>query len=243
MRLIFTIIISALTLVACESAEPTILGVSAERVAFLRDRYEHFVALSFDDGPNLSTTMHILDVMERNDARGSFFIIGSNLTDESAAAVRRAVEMGCDVENHSLTHPYMSRLTAEEQRTEAEQTTALIEKYASRRPLLFRPPYLDADATTHSVVPQIFIGGVGPADWDANVLLNERIEGLVEAATDGAILLMHDFAGNDLTAEALEVVLPRLAAKGYGFVTVAELFAVKGITPRKGIRYDRVPQE
>lgn len=239
MRLIFTIIISALTLVACQSAEPT-LGVSKERVEYLRENYKRFIALSFDDGPNLTATMRMLDVMERNNARGSFFIIGSNLNQQTAAAVQRAVEMGCDVENHSLTHPHMSGLTAEEQRAEAERTTALIEQYTGREPLLFRPPYLDADPTTHSVVPQIFIGGVGPADWNKDVSVEERIEGYMKAAEDGAIFLMHDFVGNEATAQTLEVILPRLAAEGYGFVTVAELFAVKGVTPQKGIRYDKV---
>ena len=54
------------------------------------------------------------------------------------------------------------------------------------------------------------------------------------------IFLMHDFEGNGATAEALEVILPRLKEEGYGFVTVAELFAVKGVTPQKGVRYDKV---
>lgn len=233
----------SLALMACGSADrQTILGVSSERVEYLRENYDRFIALSFDDGPNLTATMRMMDVMERHDARGSFFIIGSNLDEQSAAAVRRAVAMGCDVENHSLTHPHMSDLTAEEQRTEAERTDSLIEHYTKRRPRLFRPPYLDADEATHQVVPQIFIGGVGPADWNADVTLDQRIEGYMNAAEDGAIFLMHDFKGNEATAEMLDVVLPRLAAEGYGFVTVAELFAVKGVTPRKGIRYDRVPQ-
>lgn len=224
---------------ACSKAEP-IFGVSAERVEYLRENYSKFVALSFDDGPNLTATMRMMDVMERNNARGSFFIIGSNLDEHTAAAVRRAVEMGCDVENHSLTHRHMSQLSAEEQRAEAERTSELIEQHTKRRPLLFRPPYLDTDSVTHAVVPQIFIGGGGPADWSSDVTLEQRIDGYLKAAEDGAIFLMHDFTGNEATAQMLEVVLPRLAAEGYGFVTVAELFAVKGIMPQKGIRYDKV---
>lgn len=240
MRQIFIILFSLMTMVSCHKAEP-ILGVSAERVEYLRENYTKFVALSFDDGPSL-TTMQMLEVMEQYDARGSFFIIGSHINEQTKAALHRAVEMGCDVENHSFTHPHLSQLSAEEQHDEASRTTALIEQYTGRTPLLFRAPYLDADETTHKVVPQIFIGGVGPADWNKDVTIEERIAGYLQAAEDGAIFLMHDFEGNGATAEALKVILPRLAAEGYGFVTVAELFGVKGITPQKGVRYDLVPQ-
>lgn len=238
MRRFFIAIFSLLMLVACHKAEP-ILGVSAERVEYLKENYSKFVALSFDDGPSL-TTMQMLDVMERYDARGSFFIIGSRINEQTEASMHRAVKMGCDIENHSLTHRHLPQLSAEEQREEAARTTALIEQYVGRTPQLFRAPYLDADSVTHAVVPQIFIGGRGPADWNKDVPTEERIEGYLKAAEDGVIFLMHDFEGNGATAEALEVILPRLKEEGYGFVTVAELFAVKGVTPQKGVRYDKV---
>ena len=238
MKRFFITIFSLLALISCQKAEP-ILGVSAERVEYLKENYSKFVALSFDDGPSL-TTMQMLDVMERNDARGSFFIIGSRINEQTEAAMHRAVKMGCDVENHSLTHRHLPQLSAEEQREEAARTTALIEQYVGRTPQLFRAPYLDADSVTHAVVPQIFIGGLGPSDWNKDVSVEQRIEGYLKAAEDGVIFLMHDFEGNGATAEALEVILPRLKEQGYGFVTVAELFAVKGVTPQKGIRYDKV---
>ena len=110
MKRFFITIFSLLALISCQKTEP-ILGVSAERVEYLRENYSKFVALSFDDGPSL-TTMQMLDVMERNDARGSFFIIGSRITDKTEAAMHRAVKMGCDIENHSLTHRHMPQLSA-----------------------------------------------------------------------------------------------------------------------------------
>ena len=215
------------------------MGVSAERVEYLSENYSKFIALSFDDGPSL-TTMQMLDVMEQYDARASFFVIGSRITEQSVGAMHRAVQMGCEIENHSLTHCHLPQLSAEEQREEAARTTSLIEQYTGRTPQFFRAPYLDADETTHSVVPQPFIGGIGPSDWNKDVSVEQRIEGYMKAAEDGVIFLMHDFEGNDATAQALEVILPRLKAEGYGLVTVAELFAVKGVTPQKGIRYDKV---
>ena len=238
MQRIFITILSLLTLVAC-GREESILGVSKERVEYLRANYSKFIALSFDDGPSL-TTMQMLDVMEQYDARASFFIVGSRINEQSAEAMHRAVKMGCDIENHSLTHCHLPQLSAEEQREEGARTTSLIEQYTGRTPQFFRAPYLDADETTHSVVPQPFIGGKGPSDWNKNVTVEQRVEGYLKAAEDGVIFLMHDFEGNGATAEALKTILPRLKAEGYGFVTVAELFAVKGVIPQKGIRYDKV---
>ena len=238
MQRIFITILSLLTLVAC-GREESILGVSKERVEYLRANYSKFIALSFDDGPSL-TTMQMLGVMEQYDARASFFIVGSRINEQSAEAMHRAVKMGCDIENHSLTHCHLPQLSAEEQREEGARTTSLIEQYTGRTPQFFRAPYLDADETTHSVVPQPFIGGIGPSDWNKDVTVEQRVEGYLKAAEDGVIFLMHDFEGNGATAEALKTILPRLKAEGYGFVTVAELFAVKGIIPQKGIRYDKV---
>lgn len=238
MQRIFITILSLLTLVAC-GREESILGVSKERVEYLRANYSKFIALSFDDGPSL-TTMQMLDVIEQYDARASFFIVGSRINEQSAEAMHRAVKMGCDIENHSLTHCHLPQLSAEEQREEGARTTSLIEQYTGRTPQLFRAPYLDADETTHSVVPQPFIGGKGPSDWNKDVTVEQRVEGYLKAAEDGVIFLMHDFEGNGATAEALKTILPRLKAEGYGFVTVAELFAVKGVIPQKGIRYDKV---
>ena len=116
MQRIFITILSLLTLGGCGSEE-SFLGVSKERVEYLRENYSKFIALSFDDGPSL-TTMQMLDVMERYDARASFFIIGSRITEQTEASMHRAVKMGCDIENHSLTHRHLPQLSAEEQREE-----------------------------------------------------------------------------------------------------------------------------
>lgn len=202
-----------------------------------------YIALTFDDGPSITTTMQILDIMEQYDAQGSFFVIGRNINDQSAEVMRRAVALGCQVENHSFTHPHMPQLTLQEQIEQVEQTSAAVVKYLGREPQFFRAPYIDENEQMHQTFKQIFIGGVGNADWDANVKTEQRIQKLMESAEDGVIFLLHDFEGNDQTVQTLEVVIPALQQQGYEFVTVDELFRLKGVTPQKGIRYDRVPQQ
>ena len=208
------------------------------RITELCEKYDKFVALTFDDGPS-TLTPRILDILEQYDATATFFVIGGQVDATTEPTIRRAVALGCEIGSHSFTHPYMSKLSEQEQRKQSEQTIAAIEQYAPT-PKYFRPPYMDADEVTHSVVPQIFIGGYCPSDWDANVGVEERIKGLLENVEDGLIFILHDFKDNNGTAEALEVVIPELQKQGYGLVSVGELFAIKDVEAKKGIIYDRV---
>jgi peptidoglycan/xylan/chitin deacetylase (PgdA/CDA1 family) len=231
-RLFYILAISALALSSCAK--------KSTRIEELKEKYDKFVALTFDDGPS-TLTPRILDILEKNDATATFFVIGGQVDATTEPTIRRAVEQGCEIGSHSFTHPYMSKLSKQEQLEQSEQTIAAIEKYAPT-PKYFRPPYMDADEVTHSVVPQIFIGGYCPSDWDANVGVEERIKGLLENVEDGLIFILHDFKDNNGTAEALEVVIPELQKQGYALVSVDELFAIKGVEAKKGIIYDRVKE-
>ena len=231
-RLFYILAICALALSSCAK--------KSTRIEELKEKYDKFVALTFDDGPS-TLTPRILDILEKYDATATFFVIGGQVDATTEPTIRRAVEQGCEIGSHSFTHPYMSKLSKQEQLEQSEQTIAAIEKYAPT-PKYFRPPYMDADEVTHSVVPQIFIGGYCPSDWDANVGVDERIKGLLENVEDGLIFILHDFKDNNGTAEALEVVIPELQKQGYALVSVDELFAIKGVEAKKGIIYDRVKE-
>ena len=231
-RLFYILAICALALSSCAK--------KSTRIEELNEKYDKFVALTFDDGPS-TLRPRILDILEKYDATATFFVIGGQVDATTEPTIRRAVEQGCEIGSHSFTHPYMSKLSKQEQLKQSEQTIAAIEKYAPT-PKYFRPPYMDADEVTHSVVPQIFIGGYCPSDWDANVGVEERIKGLLENVEDGLIFILHDFKDNNGTAEALEVVIPELQKQGYALVSVDELFAIKGVEAKKGIIYDRVKE-
>ena len=231
-RLFYILAICALALSSCAK--------KSTRIEELKEKYNKYVALTFDDGPS-TLTPRILDILEKYDATATFFVIGGQVDATTEPTIRRAVEQGCEIGSHSFTHPYMSKLSKQEQLEQSEQTIAAIEKYAPT-PKYFRPPYMDADEVTHSVVPQIFIGGYCPSDWDANVGVEERIKGLLDNVEDGLIFILHDFKDNNGTAEALEVVIPELQKQGYALVSVDELFAIKGVEAKKGIIYDRVKE-
>lgn len=231
-RLFYILVICSIALGGCDKK------TNNSRIEELCGKYDKFVALTFDDGPS-TLTPRVLDILEKYDATATFFVIGKNVDASTAPTIRRAVEQGCEIGSHTFSHPHMSKLSKQEQLEQSEQAIAAIEQYAPT-PRFFRPPYIDADEVTHSVVPQIFIGGYSPSDWDANVGKDERIKRMLENVEDGLIYILHDFKGNDATVEALEVVIPALQKQGYGLVSVGELFAIKDTKAQKGIIYEKV---
>lgn len=192
-----------------------------------------YISLTFDDGPNLGddhTMNDMLDLLEKNDVVGSFFLIGNKINDENAKVIKRAFDMGCDIENHSWTHPAMPELTKEEMIEEYEKCDQAIIKITGKKPEFFRPPYIAVNDLMHQVIPTPFIQGHGCKDWELEVSAEERIKLLEEGTKDGVLYLLHVMEGNINTLKALEYLIPKLKKEGYTFVTVPEMFRIKGIS-------------
>ena len=192
-----------------------------------------YISLTFDDGPNLGddhTMNDMLDLLEKNDVVGSFFLIGNKINDENAKVIKRAFDMGCDIENHSWTHPAMPELTKEEMIEEYEKCDQAIIKITGKKPEFFRPPYIAVNDLMHQVIPTPFIQGHGCKDWEPDVSVEERIKMMEEGTKDGVLYLLHVMEGNINTLKALEYLIPKLKKEGYTFVTVPEMFRIKGIS-------------
>ncbi len=189
------------------------------------------IALTFDDGPNDITTPKVLDILEEHKIPASFFVIGQFINDDTARQMKRAISLGCEIQNHSFTHSFMTQLSAEQIAEEVRKTDELIVKYTGTKPWLFRPPYIDHNETMHQTIEHTFICGVGCDDWVPERTAQERYETMKAQAKDGCMFLLHDMVGNDNTVEALKMIIPELKAQGYTFVTATQLFEKKGIKP------------
>ena len=187
------------------------------------------IALTFDDGPNTTTTNQVLDLLQKYKVRASFFLIGDNITDASAEVVKRAYDMGCEIENHSKTHSYMNEMDAEDIIAEVQYVSDKVEEITGEPTLFFRPPYIAVNGVMYDSIDMPFINGVGCNDWDPAISVEARIKRIQRQARDGLIILLHDAEGNDMTVEALDTIIPSLLDEGYQFVTVKELFEVKGV--------------
>ncbi len=187
-----------------------------------------YVALTFDDGPNTTTTAQVLDVLEKYDIIASFFLIGNNINDASAEVVKRAYDMGCEINNHSKTHPYMNQMTVDEIIEEFNYVDDKIFEITGERSKFFRPPYIAVSQEMLDNIDVPFIAGIGCNDWLDNNPADRRAMSILRQVKEGDIILLHDAEGNHMTVEALDTIIPEMLAQGYKFVTVSELFELNG---------------
>lgn len=204
--------------------------------------YDKACALTFDDGPNTLTTPQVLDKLEQYGVTASFFLIGNNINDSSADVVKRAYDMGCEINNHSMTHSYMNKMEADKITDEINNTSDKIEDITGERAKFFRPPYIAVNDTMFESIDLPFIAGIGANDWDDKVSAEERAKLITDNASDGCIILLHDSYGNSKTVEALDTIIPTLLDEGYEFLTVTELFEKNGVEPQDRMVYSNVNQ-
>lgn len=202
---------------------------TVKRIDYELDPSKPTIAITFDDGPNATTTMEVLDILEKYQVRASFFLIGTNINDESAKSVKRAFDLGCDIENHSKTHSYMDKMTADEIKDEVAYVNDKVKEITGTTPKFFRPPYIAVNSTMYDNIDMTFISGLGCNDWDDKVTAEYRAKYLEKKAADGVIFLLHDAEGNSKTVEALDKAIPILLEKGFQFATISELFELKGV--------------
>ena len=197
------------------------------------------IALTFDDGPNTSTTVEMLDVLEAFGVPATFFLVGENIMAETIPVVRRAYACGCEIANHSLSHAALSELTPREILAEVQPVTEQITAITGEPPRFFRPPYIAVSPTVFETVPLPMICGMGAEDYNDAVSAQQRLERWLSAAQDGGILLLHDSEGNTQTVAAVQKLIPALQAQGYRLVTLSRLFAEKGVQPaaQNGVLY------
>lgn len=200
-----------------------------KRIDYELDPSKPTIAITFDDGPNATTTMEVLDILEKYQVRASFFLIGTNINDESAKSVKRAFDLGCDIENHSKTHSYMDKMTADEIKDEVAYVNDKVKEITGATPKFFRPPYIAVNDTMYENIDMTFISGNGCNDWEDSVSADYRAKYLEKKAKDGVIFLLHDAEGNSKTVEALDKAIPILLEKGFQFATISELFEFKGV--------------
>lgn len=188
------------------------------------------VALSFDDGPS-NVTEKVLDILEENNVVGTFFLIGNQVTPDVKKTMERQIDLGCEIANHSFTHNVMSKMSAETIKDEIDHTSKVIKDLVGVDVKFFRPPFIELSDTMYDTIPFPFICGIDSRDWDESTSAEERIENVLNNATDGAIFLMHDLENNDKTVEALPRIINGLKEQGYDFATISEIFEAKGVDP------------
>ncbi|MCM3146999.1 polysaccharide deacetylase family protein [Bacillus pumilus] len=189
------------------------------------------IALTFDDGPNPSTTSKILTALKENKGHATFFVLGSRVQyyPDMLSKIRKG---GNEIGNHSYSHPLLTRLPLKQAVKQVEETQQIIEKASGFTPTHFRPPYGGTNGQINAAVNmKVTLWDVDPEDWKyrnsqyvANYILTH--------ASSGETVLMHDIY--DTSANAAVTIIKELTKQGYQLLTVSELEQWKELRAKKG---------
>jgi cellulose synthase/poly-beta-1,6-N-acetylglucosamine synthase-like glycosyltransferase/peptidoglycan/xylan/chitin deacetylase (PgdA/CDA1 family) len=191
------------------------------------------IALTFDDGPDARWTPKIAAILRRQHVPGTFFLVGSEAA-RHPDLVRRLARDGNELGNHTFTHVTLSNGPAWQRHLQLDLTEAVLVGITGRYTRLVRPPYsATPDAVTaHAEHDLAALAGqryfIVLANYDSEDWRRQGVPGIVRRAspqgTTGGIVMFHDGGGDrSQTVAALEVLIPRLRARAFRFVTVSEL--------------------
>ena len=197
------------------------------------DPNKKMVALTFDDGPG-KYTQEIVNCLEENDARATFFVLGCNVNNYKSA-VKNADKIGCEIANHSYDHTILTRLSAKQVKKQMKDTDEKIKKITGSKTTLMRCPGGGVNKTVQNAVGKpVILWSIDTLDWKTRNT-DKTISAVMNHVKDGDIVLMHDI--HEPTKRAALYLIPQLKKEGYQLVTVSELAKYRGYKLKKGNIY------
>jgi peptidoglycan/xylan/chitin deacetylase (PgdA/CDA1 family) len=201
-----------------------------------------WVALTFDDGPDPSTTPQVLGLLRERNMRATFFVIGHK-AEQSPDIVREIVSEGHELGIHGYAH---DRLTAwhtpKQIADDIRQAQDTVERIVGQRVIWYRPPVGHVSPRTAVAVRRANVELVA---WSVRALdgISRSNPSRVAARVarklhDGAIILLHDASesGQFVPAgvRALPEILNAITSRGYTCVTLSELLAYEPEVANEG---------
>ncbi|GAE27797.1 peptidoglycan N-acetylglucosamine deacetylase [Halalkalibacter wakoensis JCM 9140] len=189
---------------------------------------EKLVALTFDDGPENHYTPMILDVLKEKGVPATFFVVGQEVK-TYPNMMRRIVNEGHGIANHTWSHPDLRKKWSSEVRKEIELTQQETQITVGRRSDLFRPPYGAYTKADMLIMNQLgmrnIMWSVDTLDW-SGLSADQILEIVNRDVSPGGIILQHNFQYGRLldgSVEALPRIIDDLQKRGYRFVTIQTL--------------------
>lgn len=184
---------------------------------------EKKIAISFDAAWGAQHTDKILEILDRYNVKTTFFLVGF-WVDKYPDMVKKISDKGHEVENHSSSHPHMSKLTKEQIQKELKTTGDKIEAITNKKPFLFRPPFGDYNNQLINTAKET---GYYTIQWDVDSLdwkelgVKPVVDRVTRNVKKGSIVLFHNNA--KYVTKYLPLVIEKLQKDGYKIVPISEL--------------------
>lgn len=200
--------------------------------AYIGDTREKVLYLTFDAGYENGYTPAILDALKKHDAKAAFFLVG-NYIEKEPDLVRRMVDEGHTVGNHTMHHYDMSKLS--ENAAFEKELKDLEDLYyqttGENLPKFYRPPQGIYSEENLKMAKELgyktVFWSLAYVDWnnDSQPTHQQAFDKLLPRTHSGAVVLLH--ATSKTNAEILDDLLTRWEQAGYRFETLEDLFAVE----------------
>ncbi len=215
----------------------------------------HCLALTFDDGPDCTTTPRVLETLRAHGLHATFFVVGHRLDGDdpyhtrNRAVLRETYLQGHLVGNHSYHHVVLDGLRTEVLDDEIDRTAALITRATGHRPWLLRAPY-GAFASARTV-NSVYARGYTPVGWtldtmdwsvDSPARVLQNFRAVLSSHPHGGVVLMHDTHPWSVAAlpgilheiEQRNAVLHASGGIPYEIVGLSEFFTGTGVSSTEG---------
>ena len=227
---IYTILALLLALIICSvfflstKAHQVFFGYAVRELPIYRVETEQKkVAISFDCAWGTDYTDKLLETMQSEDVRCTFFAV-EFWTKKNGEYIKKISDCGHEIGTHSATHPYMSKLDKATIIKELSTSAKAIEDITGKKVELFRAPYGDYNDTLITTAKEL---GLYTIQWDVdsldwkNLSAKDIAKRVINGVKNGSIVLFHNQGLH--TAEALPIIISHLKNSGYQFVPIGEL--------------------
>ena len=195
------------------------------------------IAITFDDGPNRTTTLQLLTLLEQLRIPATFFVLGY-MVEKNADSLKMIASsrLKHEVGNHSWSHSNFEKMSDSQLRTEITSVNDIVVKVLGKSylPKLVRPPKGQLRPAQRKLIEGMSMKLVGwdvdPHDWSHHQTESAIIKNILSNTCDGKTILAHDVHPH--TIDAMKTVLPALLKKKFSFATVSTLgrFTKGGLT-------------
>ena len=196
--------------------------VRAPGTYYLANTQEKVIALTFDDGPDPIDTPAVLDILKEKNVRATFFVLGQ-AAQANPNLLKRIVDEGHEIGNHSFNHDYQQRNLVEE----IKQTDHEVFVSTGVHTYFYRPPGGFLSKSQLETVKKngfiVALWSVDSKDW-RNPGVKQIVDNVIKNVFPGAIILMHDGGyQRTQTVNALGPIIDALRDRGYRLATLSEL--------------------
>jgi len=198
------------------------------------DPSKPMIALTYDDGPCTGPGYRIMDAFEKAGQRCTFFVVGNRISSR-AEEVKSMADRGFEIGNHSWSHAYYNKLSADQIRADVERCNEAIRQVTGVTPAVIRTPGgIKSGIIMENMALPMVLWNIDTLDWKTRNA-DSTVNAVLSKVKDGDVILMHELYG--ATATATERLVPELVARGYQLVTVSELAKYKGVNMAAGHYY------